>query len=75
MEQHNSNASVALRHKVGAAMQRLSSIPYGFRAGRVPGTREMVIHPNYQLIYRVNGCIRILTVLHARKKYPRIAPI
>nr|WP_139834465.1 MULTISPECIES: type II toxin-antitoxin system RelE/ParE family toxin [unclassified Pseudomonas] len=70
IEQHNTNASISLRHKVGAAAQRLSSIPYGYRPGRVPGTREMVIHPNYLLVYRVNGHIKILTVLHARQKYP-----
>nr|WP_310053309.1 type II toxin-antitoxin system RelE/ParE family toxin [Pseudomonas fluorescens] len=50
---------------------KLSSIPYGYRSGRVPGTREMVIHPNYLLVYRVNGGIQILRVLHARQKYPR----
>nr|WP_085745442.1 type II toxin-antitoxin system RelE/ParE family toxin [Pseudomonas sp. R45(2017)] len=70
IEQHNTNASISLRNKVGAAAQRLSSIPYGFRPGRVPGTREMVIHPNYLLVYRVNGHIKILRVLHARQKYP-----
>nr|WP_310650458.1 MULTISPECIES: type II toxin-antitoxin system RelE/ParE family toxin [unclassified Pseudomonas] len=70
IEQHNTNASISLRHKVGAAAQRLSSIPYGYRPGRVPGTREMVIHPNYLLVYRVNGHIKILRVLHARQKYP-----
>ncbi|UEB93671.1 type II toxin-antitoxin system RelE/ParE family toxin [Pseudomonas sp. HN2] len=71
IDQYNSGASVSLRRKAGAAAQKLSSIPYGYRSGRVPGTREMVIHPNYLLVYRVNGGIQILRVLHARKKYPR----
>ncbi|KAA8742172.1 type II toxin-antitoxin system RelE/ParE family toxin [Pseudomonas koreensis] len=71
VEQYNSNASVALQHKIGAATQRLSSIPYGYRAGRVPGTREMVVNPNYLLVYRVNGRIKILTLVHTRRQYPR----
>ncbi|MBK5373022.1 type II toxin-antitoxin system RelE/ParE family toxin [Pseudomonas sp. TH43] len=71
VEQHNSNASAALQHKVGTATQRLSSIPYGYRSGRAPGTREMVVNSNYLLVYRVNGRIRILTLVHARQKYPR----
>nr|WP_277762145.1 type II toxin-antitoxin system RelE/ParE family toxin [Pseudomonas sp. A34-9] len=73
MEQHNSNASTSMKSKVGAAAQRLSSIPYGYRSGRVPGTREMVIPPNYLLVYRVNGRIKILTLVHTRQKYPRIS--
>ncbi|MBV4545607.1 type II toxin-antitoxin system RelE/ParE family toxin [Pseudomonas iranensis] len=70
IEQFNLRASASLLRKVGAAAQTLSSVPHGFRFGRIPGTREMVIHPNYLLVYRVNGQIRILTVIHARKKYP-----
>nr|WP_276574735.1 hypothetical protein [Pseudomonas atacamensis] len=36
----------------------------------MPGTREMVINSNYLLVYQVTDHIKILTVLHARKKYP-----
>ncbi|WP_311887063.1 MULTISPECIES: type II toxin-antitoxin system mRNA interferase toxin, RelE/StbE family [unclassified Pseudomonas] len=71
MEQHNSNASAALQRKVGVATQRLSSIPFGYRSGRVPRTREMVVNSNYLLVYRVNGRIKILTLVHTRQQYPR----
>ncbi|WP_311197018.1 type II toxin-antitoxin system RelE/ParE family toxin [Pseudomonas fluorescens] len=71
IEQYNSNASAALQRKVGAATQRLSSIPYGYRSGRAPGTREMLVNPNYLLVYRVNGHIKILTFVHTRQQYPR----
>jgi len=30
----------------------------------------MVINSNYLLVYRVTDHIKILTLLHARKKYP-----
>ncbi|MDR2856879.1 MAG: type II toxin-antitoxin system RelE/ParE family toxin [Novosphingobium sp.] len=41
------------------------------RSGRVPGTRELVIHPNYILIYDVAGEeVRVLRVLHARRQWP-----
>ncbi|MBS4078367.1 type II toxin-antitoxin system RelE/ParE family toxin [Pseudomonas sp. MBT-4] len=70
IEQYNTNASVSLYKKVGTAAQNLSSVPRGFRFGRIQGTREMVINPNYLLVYRVTDRIRILTVLHARQKYP-----
>ncbi|WP_445181405.1 type II toxin-antitoxin system RelE/ParE family toxin [Pseudomonas sp. McL0111] len=70
MEQYNFPAAVSLHHKLGTAAQKISSIPHGFRLGRISGTREMVINPNYLLVYQVTDHIRILTVLHARRKYP-----
>jgi plasmid stabilization system protein ParE len=44
--------------------------PFIHRPGRVTGTREAVVHPNYILIYRVAEQIEILAVLHARQQYP-----
>jgi len=42
-----------------------------YRAGRRPGTRELVVHPNYILIYRVGiDSVEILRLLHARQRYP-----
>lgn len=43
------------------------------RSGRVMGTRELVVHRNYILIYDVAGDeVRILRVLHARRQWPPI---
>jgi toxin ParE1/3/4 len=50
--------------------ERLPDHPYVHRPGRVPGTREAVVHPNYILVYRVGDAIEILAVLHARQQYP-----
>ena len=45
--------------------------PYLFRPGRVLGTREIVAHPNYIIVYRVElAYIQILRVLHSRQEYP-----
>ncbi|MGN6653381.1 type II toxin-antitoxin system RelE/ParE family toxin [Trinickia sp.] len=44
---------------------------YLFRTGRVAGTREVVAHPNYVVVYRVTGtAVLVLRVLHARQQYP-----
>jgi plasmid stabilization system protein ParE len=37
----------------------------------VPNTREMVVLPNYIIVYRVKrDRILIVNVLHARQRYP-----
>jgi toxin ParE1/3/4 len=46
-------------------------VPGVGRPGRVNGTRELVIHPNYLAIYRVSeGQLKVVRVLHARQQYP-----
>ena len=59
---------------MGAAIRRttnrIADHPYLYRPGRVAGTREAVVHPNYILVYRVRETIEILAVLHARRRYP-----
>lgn len=44
------------------------------RLGRVVGTRELVVHPNYILVYDVRGDrVRVLRVLHAARRWPPLA--
>jgi addiction module RelE/StbE family toxin len=45
------------------------------RIGRVKGTRELVLHPNYILIYDVAGdSVRVLRVVHAARQWPSAKP-
>ena len=63
-------AASELYKNIEAAISALPQHPYLYRFGRGPGTREIVVHPNYLVVYRVTNRIEIVTVLHARQEYP-----
>lgn len=63
-------AASELYQAIEAATSALPEHPYLYRFGRVPNTREIVVHPNYLVVYRVTDRIEILSVLHARQEYP-----
>jgi addiction module RelE/StbE family toxin len=51
-----------------AAVIKLQAHPGMGRAGRVPGTRELVLHKNYIAIYRVrDNDVEILRLHHAAR--------
>jgi addiction module RelE/StbE family toxin len=67
----NPRAAETLHDRIESSVLPLSDHPYLFRQGRVSGTRELVAHPNYIVVYRVlSDCIEITNVLHARRQYP-----
>jgi toxin ParE1/3/4 len=68
---YDSTAAGNLRRRLEEVVQPLAEHPYMFRPGRVPGTREIVAHANYLIIYRVlSDEIDITSVVHARREYP-----
>ncbi|WP_299314751.1 type II toxin-antitoxin system RelE/ParE family toxin [uncultured Halomonas sp.] len=67
----NPYAAEALYRTIEETTEALPQHPYLYRPGRVSGTREAVVHPNYLVIYRVTSDhIAIVNVLHARQEYP-----
>lgn len=68
--ERNPAASERLNETIQHTADRLPDHPYLHRLGRLPGTREAVVHPNYIVVYRVIETIEILAVLHARRQYP-----
>jgi plasmid stabilization system protein ParE len=55
IEQRNATAAQSLFSAIVQSAESLPLMPYLFRLGRVPGTREHVVHPNYIVIYQVGA--------------------
>lgn len=67
----NPLAALELEKQITAAAQSLGQLPYIGRSGRVAGTRELLAHPNYWIIYRVTiSAVEIVDILHTRREYP-----
>ncbi|MDR5838602.1 type II toxin-antitoxin system RelE/ParE family toxin [Caballeronia sp. LZ034LL] len=70
--EYNPGAAKTIFEVIESAVIPASVTPYLFRTGREPGTREIVAHPNYLVVYRVmDGLIEVVNVIHARQRYPR----
>jgi addiction module RelE/StbE family toxin len=68
----NPIAAANLFDTIEQTTQALPEHPYLYRLGRVSGTREIVISPNYIVIYRTTtDSIEIISVVHARQEYPQ----
>ena len=67
----NPAAALALDELFEKKSNRLPDHPQLGRPGRVKGTRELVAHQNYILVYDIAGdTVRILRVLHAARQWP-----
>ncbi|HEX8615423.1 MAG TPA: type II toxin-antitoxin system RelE/ParE family toxin [Telluria sp.] len=69
--ERNPRAALDLYNDIDWAVSQLPAHPYMYRPGRVPGTRELIVRPNYLIVYRVGAtAIDIVSVMHARQHYP-----
>lgn len=65
-------AAIDVGDAIDAAVSRLADFPTIARAGRVAGTRELVvIGTPYVVVYRVDPeAVRILRVIHGAQRWP-----
>ncbi|MBI3523675.1 MAG: type II toxin-antitoxin system RelE/ParE family toxin [Betaproteobacteria bacterium] len=71
ISERNLAAAFNLGEEIERATSALPQHPYLYRHGIVAGTREMVVHPNYVVVYRVTAsAIEVINVLHSRQQYP-----
>jgi toxin ParE1/3/4 len=65
-------AAEGLWWKIRESVVHLPEHPHLYAISeRMPGCRQIVVHPNYLVIYKVGlQDIKVLRVLHARQQYP-----
>ncbi len=69
--ERSAESALDLFNDIERVVSKLPHHPYLYRNGRVPGTREVVVHPNYVVVYRVSAiAIEIVSILHSRQQYP-----
>ena len=69
--ERNAPSAERLHSAIEVCAERLRKRPFLYRPGRVEGTREAVVHPNYILIYEVGTeAVEITAVVHSRSQYP-----
>ncbi len=71
IETDDPTVAVALDELFSKKADQLTDHPRLGWAGRVNGTRELVVHKHYSLIYDLAGdLVRILRVLHTARQWP-----
>ncbi len=55
------------------AAGRLANHPKLGRPGKIPGTRELIPHENYRLVYEIEGeTVWVLALVHTARQWPPI---
>ncbi|OTP72177.1 type II toxin-antitoxin system RelE/ParE family toxin [Caballeronia sordidicola] len=69
----NPSAALELDDKIERLTGALPERPELYKPGRVRGTREIILTPNYVLVYQLKkkaGIIEIIRIVGARQNYP-----
>jgi toxin ParE1/3/4 len=69
----NPRAAAGMDDLFSGAAARLVSHPKLGRPGKIPGTRELIPHENYRLVYEICGeAVWVLALVHTSRQWPPI---
>ena len=69
--QDNPLAAIRMDEIFSAAVGRLAEHPLLGRAGQIPGTRELIPHESYRLVYEVRAdTVWIFSLVHTARLWP-----
>jgi toxin ParE1/3/4 len=71
--EHSPLAAVQMDELFEEAAARLESYARLGRVGKIAGTREIVVHENYMLVYEVDEEeVRVLALVHTSRQWPPV---
>jgi addiction module RelE/StbE family toxin len=67
----NPRAAWRMDELFGEAAARLTGFPHIGRTGKIAGTRELIPHENYRLVYQIEDeTVWVLTLVHTSRQWP-----
>ncbi|MDH1008406.1 type II toxin-antitoxin system RelE/ParE family toxin [Pseudomonas nicosulfuronedens] len=69
----NPDAAVRVDLLFSASVTKLRSFPQMGKPGRIPGTREMIPHESYRIVYQVEAdTLWVLALVHTARMWPAL---
>lgn len=71
----NPRAGLKMEQLFSRAAARLADFPMLGRPGKIPGTRELIPHESYRLVYEVDeaaGTVWVLALVHTARQWPPV---
>lgn len=69
----NPHTAVRMDKLFSNSAAKLAKHPLLGQEGRIPGTRDLIVHKSYRLVYEINGeTIWILALVHTSRQWPSV---
>lgn len=71
IELDNPTAAVRMDALFSDSANRLTEHPKLGKPGRIPGTRELIVHESYRLVYEIQSkTVWLLVLIHTARQWP-----
>lgn len=68
---YNPQAAALMDELFSESAARLAEHPKLGRPGKIPGTRELIVHESYRLVYEVEAeTVWVLVLVHTARQWP-----
>lgn len=77
LEERNPLAAAEMDERFSEAAARLAEQPLMGAPGKIAGTRELMPHEHYRLVYELDeeaGIVWIVTLIHTARCWPPVSP-
>ncbi|AIX73976.1 MAG: type II toxin-antitoxin system mRNA interferase toxin, RelE/StbE family [Mixta calida] len=77
LEERNPLAAAEMDERFSEAAARLAEQPLMGAPGKIAGTRELIPHEHYRLVYELDeeaGIVWIVTLIHTARCWPPVSP-